>query len=121
MSDKNLPIIHKRVRQFSEAFEKDFGIILKKWTGETTAFKGAEVIVNKYFPIDVEAQIIHGVRGKLIEFRNRLEIMIQSKEIISLIREITQFISRYQAIVNKYYIGYYSEIIKIAEEKISQA
>lgn len=119
MSDKDLPIIHKRVRQFSEAFEKEFAIILKKWTGETTAFKGAEVIVNKYFPIDVEGQIIHGVRGKLIEFRNRLETMILPKEIISLMREITDFISRYRAIVNKYYIDYYFEIIKIAEEKIS--
>ncbi len=121
MSEKDLPIIHKRVKKFTEAFEDQFGIHLKNWTGETSAFKGAEVIVNKNFPIDVEGQIIHGVRGKLIEFRNRLETMIQPKEIISLMREITNFISRYRAIVNKYYIDYYFEIIKIAEEKISSA
>ena len=121
MSEKDIPIIHKRVRKFTEAFEDQFGIYLKNWTGETSAFKDAEVIVNKNFPIDVEGQIIHGVRGKLIEFRNRLETMIQPKEIISLMREITDFISRYRAIVNKYYIDYYFEIIKIAEEKISSA
>jgi hypothetical protein len=121
MSEKDLPIIHKRVRKFSESFEEEFGLKLKNWKGETTLFKGAEVIVNKYFPIDVEGQIIHGVRGKLLEFRNRLETMFQPTEIISLMREITEFISRYRAIVNKYYIDYYFEIIKIAEDKISSA
>ena len=121
MSDKDLPIIHKRVKKFSEIFEGEFDSTLKHWDGETTAFKSAEVMVNKCFPIDVERQIIHGVRGKLIEFRNILETMSESREIISLIREITDFISRYRAIVNKYYIDYYFEIIKIAEEKISVA
>ncbi|MFX1328040.1 MAG: hypothetical protein ACFE91_07840 [Promethearchaeota archaeon] len=121
MSDKDLPIIHKRVKKFSEIFEGEFDLKLKNWDGETTVFKDAEVIVNKCFPIDVERQIIHGVRGKLIEFRNILETMSESREIISLIREITDFISRYRAIVNKYYIDYYFEIIKIAEEKISAA
>ena len=121
MSEKDLPIIHKRIRKFTEAFEEQFGIHLKKWTGETSIFKGAEVIVNKNFPIDVEGQIIRGVRGKLTEFRNKLETMIQAREIISLMREITEFISRYRTIVNEYYIDYYFEIIKIAEEKISSA
>jgi len=119
MSEKDLPIIHKRVKKFTEAFENQFGLKLKSWSGETTIFKEADVIVNKYFPIDVEDQIIRGVRGKLVEFRNRLEVMIEPREIISLMREITEFISRYQAIVNMYYIDYYFEIIKIAEEKIS--
>ena len=114
MSGKDLPIIHKRIRKFTEAFEDQFGIYLKNWSGETTAFKGAEVIVNKHFPIDVEGQIIRGVRGKLVEFRNNLETMFDPKEIISLMREITEFISRYRTIVNKYYIDYYFEIIKIA-------
>jgi hypothetical protein len=121
MSEKDLPIIHKRVKKFSESFEDEFGAKLKSWKGETTFFKGAEVIVNKYFPIDVESQIIHGVRGRLLEFRNRLETMFQPAEIISLMREITEFISRYRAIVNKYYIDYYFEIIKIGEDKISSA
>ncbi len=121
MSEKDLPIIHKRIRRFTEEFEEQFGIQLKKWTGETSVFKGADVIVNKNFPIDVEEQIIRGVRGKLIEFRNKLETMIQPIEIISLMREITEFIARYRAIVNEYYIDYYFEIIKIAEEKISSS
>ncbi|MFX1390671.1 MAG: hypothetical protein ACFE9Z_11455 [Promethearchaeota archaeon] len=121
LSGKDLPIIHNRVKRFTEAFEAKFGIILKKWTGEVSAFKEAEVLVNKNFPIDVEDQIIRGVRGKLIEFRNRLEIMEEPREIISLMREITEFISRYRAIVNEYYIDYYFEIISIAEEKISSA
>lgn len=121
MAEKDLPIIHKRIRKFTEVFEDQFGPYLKKWTGEVSMFKGAEVIVNKNFPIDVEGQIIRGVRGKLIEFRNKLETMIQPTEIISLMREITEFISRYRAIVNEYYIDYYFEIIKIAEEKITSA
>jgi len=121
LSEKDLPIIHKRVKRFTEAFEGKFGGILKNWSGEVTAFKEAEVLVNKNFPIDVEDQIIRGVRGKLIEFRNRLEIMENPREIISLMREITEFISRYRSIVNEYYIDYYSEIITIAEEKISSS
>jgi hypothetical protein len=118
MSEKDLPIIHKRVKKFTAAFEDQFGLNLKQWSGETTIFKEADVIVNKHFPINVEDQIIRGVRGKLVEFRNRLEIMEYPQEIISLMREITEFISRYRGIVNKYYIDYYFEIIKIAEEKI---
>ncbi|TFG00441.1 MAG: hypothetical protein EU542_08075 [Promethearchaeota archaeon] len=121
LSEKDLPIIHKRVKRFTEAFEEKFGSILKKWSGEVSAFKQAEVLVNKNFPIDVEDQIIRGVRGKLIEFRNRLEIMKNPREIISLMKEITEFISRYRSIVNEYYIDYYSEIITIAEEKISSS
>jgi hypothetical protein len=119
MAEKDLPIIHKRVRKFTEAFEDTFGLKLKQWKGETTTFKETDVIVNKYFPINVEEQIIRGVRGKLIDFRNMLETMTQPREIISLIREITEFLSRYRAIVNKYYVDYYFEIINIAEEKIS--
>jgi hypothetical protein len=121
MAEKDLPIIHKRIARFTQAFEEKFGIHIKKFTGETSIFKEAEVIVNKNFPIDVESQIIRGVRGKLIEFRNKLETMAEPRVIISLMREITEFISRYRAIVNKYYIDYYFEIIKIAEEKISSA
>jgi hypothetical protein len=121
MSEKDLPIIHKRIKRFSESFEEQFGIQLKKWTGETSLFKGAEVLVNKNFPIDVEGQVIRGVRKKLIEFRNKLESMTQPKDTISLMRETTEFISRYRAIVNQYYIDYYLEIIQIAEEKISSA
>jgi hypothetical protein len=119
MAEKDLPIIHKRVKKFTEAFEDTFGLKLKQWKGETTVFKETDVIVNKYFPINVEEQIIRGVRGKLVDFRNKLEPMSQPREIISLIREITEFLSRYRAIVNKYYVDYYFEIINIAEEKIS--
>ncbi|MHA2048290.1 MAG: hypothetical protein ACW986_01620 [Promethearchaeota archaeon] len=119
MSEKDLPIIHKRVKKFTEAFEDKFGSKLKGWKGETTMFKETDIIVNKFFPINVEEQIIHGVRGKLIDFRNKLETMTQPREIISLIREITEFLSRYRAIVNKYYVDYYFEIINIAEQKIT--
>ena len=121
MSDKDLPIIHKRITKFTEAFESQFGLKLKQWRGETTMFKETDVIVNKYFPIDVEGQIIRGVRGKLVEFRSKLEVMDKPRETISLMKEITEFISRYRGIVNKYYIDYYFEIIKIAEEKIFSA
>ncbi|MFX0030749.1 MAG: hypothetical protein ACFE8B_16170 [Candidatus Hermodarchaeota archaeon] len=121
IGEKDLPIIHKRIRKFSEAFEEKFGIHLKSWKGETTLFKEAEIIVNKYFPIDLEEQVIRGVRAKLIGFRERLETLMEPSKIISLMREITDFLSRHRAIVNKYYIDYYLEIIRTAEEKISPA
>ena len=56
-----------------------------------------------------------------MELREKLDSLQNPKDIISLMREITEFISRYRAIVNKYYIDYYFEIIRIAEEKISSA
>ena len=121
LGEKDLPIIHKRIRKFSEAFEDRFGIHLKSWKGETTLFKEAEIIVTKYFPIDVEEQVIRGVRAKLAEFRERLETLIEPNKIISLMRDITDFLSRYRAIVNKYYVDYYLEIIRAAEDKISPA
>lgn len=121
LGEKDLPIIHKRIRKFSEAFEDRFGIHLKSWKGETTLFKEAEVIVTKYFPIDVEEQVVRGVRAKLIEFRERLEVLMEPSKIISMMREITDFLSRYRAIVNKHYIDYYLEIIRAAEDKISPA
>ena len=94
---------------------------IKSWKGETTLFKEAEIIVTKYFPIDVEEQVIRGVRAKLAEFRERLETLIEPNKIISLMREITDFLSRYRTIVNKYYTDYYLEIIRAAEDKISPA
>jgi len=119
MSNKDLPIIHKRVKRFSEAFENEFGLKLKQWTGELTFFKGADVIVNKCFPIDVEGQIVRAVKQKLIGLREELDFLQDPKDIISMMREITEFISKYRGIVNRYYIDYYNEIIRIAEEKIS--
>jgi len=121
LSEKDLPIIHKRIMKFAEAFEGNYGKLLKTWKGETTLFKGTEILVNKYFPIDVESQVIHGVRQKLIEFREKLENLIYPKDIISFMRTITDFISRYRVIVTKYYLDYYNEIIITAEEKISSA
>ncbi|MCK4687690.1 MAG: hypothetical protein KAT66_06150 [Candidatus Lokiarchaeota archaeon] len=121
LGEKDLPIIHKRIRKFSESFEDRFGTHLKSWKGETTLFKEAEIIVTKYFPINVEEQVIRGVRAKLAEFRERLETLIEPNKIISLMREITDFLSRYRTIVNKYYTDYYLEIIRAAEDKISPA
>jgi len=119
LTEKDLPIIHKRIRSFAEEFEAAFHKHIKSFSGEISAFKGANVIVNKYFPLDVEEQVIRGVREKLIEFRERLNVLSDPRHIISLMREITEFISRYQAIVNEHYLNYYNEIIKVAEKKIS--
>ena len=119
LSEKDLPIIHKRIMKFTQDFEQQYGKALKIWKGDTSAFKGSEVLINQYFPIDVEGQIIRGVRQKLIEFRERLEYLNQPEHIIAMMREITEFISRYRQIVNLYYIDYYNEIIYTAEKKIS--
>ncbi len=121
LSEKDLPIIHKRIKKFTELFEAEYGKHLKGWKGETTVFKGTEVILNKQFPLDVEEQVIRGVKEKLLEFRQQLDILKDPAHIISLMRHINDFISRYQAVVNQHYINYYFEIVKIAEEKISLA
>ena len=121
LSEKDLPIIHKRIKKFTELFEVEYGKHLKGWKGETTIFKGTEVILNKQFPLDVEEQVIRGVKQKLLEFRQQLDILKDPAHIITLMRHINDFISRYQAVVNQHYINYYFEIVKIAEEKISLA
>ena len=58
--DKDLPIIHKRVKKFSEEFERKYGKRLLNWSGEITMFKDAEPLVMKYFPVSMEQKIIHG-------------------------------------------------------------
>ncbi|MFX0020348.1 MAG: hypothetical protein ACFFAK_09655 [Promethearchaeota archaeon] len=121
LAGKDLPIIHKRIRKFSDEFETSYHKNIKNFDGEISAFKNADVIVNKYFPINVEEQIIRGVREKLIEFRERLDVLTDPRHIISLMREITEFLSRYRAIVNENYLDYYNEIIIGAEQKISNA
>jgi hypothetical protein len=121
LSEKDLPIIHKRIKKFTESFEAQYGKHLKGWKGETTIFKGTEILLSKQFPLDVEEQIIRGVKQKLLDFRQQLDLLKDSAHIISLMRHINDFITRYQSIVSTHYINYYFEIIKIAEEKISLA
>ena len=69
----------------------------------------------------MEEQIIRAVRDKLIEFNERLERLQHPREIITLMKEITEFLTRYHGIVNKYYLDYYNNIIVTAEQKISGA
>ncbi len=121
LAEKDLPIIHKRIKRFTESFEEQYGIHLKGWSGETTMFKGTEILLSKEFPLDVEEQVIRGVKQKLLDFRQQLDLLKDSAHIISLMRHINDFITRYQSIVSTHYINYYFEIIKIAEEKISLA
>ena len=121
LAEKDLPIIHKRIKRFTESFEEQYGIHLKGWSGETTMFKGTEILLSKEFPLDVEEQVIKGVKQKLIDFRQQLDLLRDPAHIISLMKHINDFISRYQSVVTTHYINYYFEIIKIAEEKISLA
>jgi hypothetical protein len=121
LAEKDLPIIHKRIKRFTESFEEQYGIHLKGWRGETTIFKGTEILLSKEFPLDVEEQVIRGVKQKLLDFRQQLDVLKDPAHIISLMKHINDFISRYRAVVNTHYINYYFEIIKIAEEKISLA
>jgi len=116
--DKDLPIIHKRVKRLSEEFEAKYGKRLVNWSGEISMFKDAEPIVMKYFPVSMEQKIIHGVRQKLINFREELQATSDPQKIVSLMHEITEFSSRYQEIITCHYMKYLGELIKIAEEKI---
>ena len=121
LAEKDLPIIHKRIKRFTESFEEKYGIHLKGWSGETTMFKGTEILLSKEFPLDVEEQVIKGVKQKLLDFRQQLDLLRDPAHIISLMKHINDFISRYQSVVTTHYIDYYFEITKIAEEKISLA
>ncbi|MBY9008180.1 MAG: hypothetical protein KGD63_15680 [Candidatus Lokiarchaeota archaeon] len=118
LSDKDLPIIHKRIAEFTESFEINFGKHLLNWRGEQSIFKGAEAIVTKYFPVSTEEQVIRGVRKRLMEFRERLLIIENPMDIVPMMREITEFTSHYQEIINKYAYKDFNELIKISEEKI---
>ena len=117
---KDLPIIHKRVKKFTEAFESRYGKQLLKWNGELTMFKDAESIIKNYFPVSIEEQQIRGVKQKLLEFRERLLSVDEKAEIISILREITEFSSRYQQIINNYSFKDFNELIQIAEYKINE-
>ncbi|MBY8982303.1 MAG: hypothetical protein KGD57_05095, partial [Candidatus Lokiarchaeota archaeon] len=118
LCDKDLPIIHKRISKFTQSFENNYGKHILKWRGEQAIFKGAEAIVAKNFPVSMEEQVIRGVRQKLFEFRERLITIEDPIQIISMMREITEFTSRYQEIINKYAFKDFNELIKISEEKI---
>ncbi|MFX1384211.1 MAG: hypothetical protein ACFFBP_17385 [Promethearchaeota archaeon] len=118
--DKDLPIIHKRVKNFTEKFENRYGKQLLNWFGETSMFKDAETIVSKFFPVSMEEQRIRGVKMKLVEFRERLLSVDDPMQIISIMREITDFSSRYQEIINRYSFKDFNELIKIAEQKIKE-
>ncbi|MFX1384212.1 MAG: hypothetical protein ACFFBP_17390 [Promethearchaeota archaeon] len=118
IGDKDLPIIHKRVKKFTDTFENKYGKRLLNWSGEITMFKDAEPIVTKFFPVSMEEQRIRGVKMKLVEFRERLLTVDDPMQIISIMREITDFSSRYQEIINRYSFKDFNELIRIAEQKI---
>ncbi len=118
LCDKDLPIIHKRISKFTESFENKYGKYLLSWRGEQSLFKSAEGIVTKYFPVSMEEQVIRGVHKKLFEFRERLLSIEDPMQIISMMREITEFSSRYQEIINKFAFKDFNELIRISEEKI---
>ncbi|MBN1214520.1 MAG: hypothetical protein JXA99_03665 [Candidatus Lokiarchaeota archaeon] len=118
LCDKDLPIIHKRISGFTESFENNYGKYLLNWNGEQSIFKGTEALITKYFPVSMEDQVIRGVRQKLMEFRERLLFIENPRDIIPMMREITEFTSHYQEIVNKFAYKDFNELIKISEEKI---
>ncbi|MFX1237211.1 MAG: hypothetical protein ACFE8P_05760, partial [Promethearchaeota archaeon] len=121
MCDKDLPIIRKRLKKFSDAFESNYGKRLQNWGGEITIFKKADSILSKYFPVSTENKIIRGVREKLAVFKERIKTINNPTQVVSLLREITEFSSRYQEIINQYSFEEFSKLIKIAEEKIRNA
>ena len=120
LCDKDIPIIHKRISKFTDAFENKYGKYLLSWRGEQHIFKDAEVIVKKYFPVSMEEQVIRGVRQKLYEFRERLLTIEEPLQIVSMMREITEFSSRYQEIINKFAFKDFNELIRISEQKIQK-
>ncbi len=118
VADKSLSVMYKHLETFHVEFEKTYRSLIKDWNGDTTIFKGTEKIIDKYFPMDMEEKIIRGVKRKLIEFTERVTTITDPLDVISIFREITEFSSKYQVIINKHYLKQYGELLKIAEEKI---
>ncbi|MHA1384857.1 MAG: hypothetical protein ACTSR3_14000 [Candidatus Helarchaeota archaeon] len=120
LADKDLPIIHKQLEKFTKDFENTYSKHLKKWSGDVRVFRGADKIVERHFPIDLEEKMVRGVKQKLEEFLERIKTISDSAEVISLMKEITEFISKYQEIVTIYFLKDFDNLIKNAEEKLNK-
>ncbi|MFX0188396.1 MAG: hypothetical protein ACFE8A_11750 [Candidatus Hodarchaeota archaeon] len=120
LSEKDLPIIHKRVEKFTDAFEARYRKKLLHWKGDIRIFKNSDDIVAKFFPIDIKEKIIRETRQRLMNFHEMLKSTTDPIQTISIMREITQFATQYQDIISMHYLEIFNELIKIAEEKISQ-
>ncbi|MHA1298787.1 MAG: hypothetical protein ACTSO9_05015 [Candidatus Helarchaeota archaeon] len=118
IADKEVSIMHDKLLAFHNDFELHYSSKIKNWNGDTTIFKGVDKIIEKYFPVDMEEKIIRGVRHKIVEFTERALTITKPADIVSLFREIAEFSSRYQIIINKHYLKQYNELLRIIEEKL---
>ena len=118
ISEKNFPVIHNRVAQFTEAFEARYGKKVATWRGDMKIFKGTDELIEEYFPVSMEERITRGVKLKLIETQELLRSATEPELIISILRSVTQLLTRYRPIIEQYYMDDYAELIKAAEEKM---
>ncbi|MHA1379854.1 MAG: hypothetical protein ACTSRG_15905 [Candidatus Helarchaeota archaeon] len=121
IAEKDLTIMHKQLEYFTNDFEKQYGPLLKDWTGNVGGFKGVEKLIDKYFPMEMEEKIIRGVRRKIEEFMERILSVTEPADVISIFREITEFSAKYQEVINRYYSKQYKELLKFAEDKVQNA
>ncbi|MFX0136421.1 MAG: hypothetical protein ACFFDN_22455 [Candidatus Hodarchaeota archaeon] len=120
LSEKDLPIIHKRIEKFTDAFEARYRKKILHWKGDARIFKNSDEIVAKFFPVDVKEKIVHETRQRLMDFHEMLKSTTDPRQTISIMQKIIQFATQYQDIINTHYLKFFNELIKIAEEKISQ-
>jgi len=120
MAEKDLGIIRTRLDQFATEFGQQFGHKIKNWKGETKAFKGVDILIEKYFPLSIEQKMRLGVGTKIQEMKEILTTTEEQSEVISVLKEISSMTLRYKEIIKTYFQKEYDEILKIADDKISQ-
>ncbi|MHA1276899.1 MAG: hypothetical protein ACTSQ8_06900 [Candidatus Helarchaeota archaeon] len=118
MSNKDLPIIHKRAQSFLNGFEDQYHAKIQHWTGNTDMFKGAGKIVEDHFPITMEQKLTNKCGLELQELKLRVETATSDSDLAHILSSTTNLTEKYQDIVLRHYSNLVNQIIKLANEKL---
>jgi len=120
LADKNLPIIHKRAKEFATRFEEQYSQRVSKWTGDTSIFKGANKLVEEYFPVDMNTILTAKAGAQLRQYKELVHSAEDKATLTSILSELTHMIEKYQDIVLKNYGKLVNEIINTAHSKLAE-
>jgi len=118
VTEINLPIMRRKASEFIKDFEKQYHGFVVDWIGDTSVFKGAEVLVLKHFPITMEDKLIRKIGIELAEIKEKLESVRDPARAISIVREATDLTSKYTDLVRDNFQKLLNEIMKLAQEKM---
>ena len=119
LASKDLPIIHDRARQFLERFEAVYSDKIQKWVGNTEIFKGANKIVEEFFPIEMEQILINKIGFELQKLKEMAETARDRTTITAILSEITNLLDKYQDLILKNYGKLVNVIINTAHQKLA--